>query len=54
MNKSLEMKTQNAKKASLSQVAREIYLRGLASLSKCEEVATKGNDGQGFFLRPLK
>jgi len=42
------MKEANANKAKLSSTARTIYLRGLARLSKCEEVAKSGNGGRGF------
>lgn len=48
MFRSEEMKVRNANKAKLSPAARAIYLRGLARLSKCEEVAKSGNGGRGF------
>ena len=48
MFKSEMMKTRNADRAKLSPAARAIYLRGLASLTKCEEVAKSGNGGRGF------
>jgi len=48
--KSMEMKEKNANKAHLSPHAREIYLRGLASLGKADEVARSGNRGKGFTL----
>ena len=48
--KSMEMKLNNANKAKLSPVARQVYLQGYASLSKAEDVAAKGNEGRGFHL----
>ena len=48
MFKSESMKVRNADRAKLSPAARAIYLRGLARLSKCEEVAKSGNSGRGF------
>jgi len=38
----------NADKKKLKGVAREVYLQGFAGLSKCEDVAAKGNEGRGF------
>ena len=48
--KSTEMKLNNANRAKLSPVARQVYLQGYASLSKAEGVAAKGNEGRGFHL----
>ena len=48
--KSAEMKLNNANKAKLSPIARQVYLQGYASLSKAEGVAAKGNEGRGFVL----
>ena len=48
--KSTEMKLNNANRAKLSPVARQVYLQGYASLSKAEGVAAKGNEGRGFVL----
>jgi hypothetical protein len=48
--KSTEMKLNNANRAKLSPTARQVYLQGFASLSKAENVATKGNEGRGFTL----
>lgn len=51
MSKSEAMKEANANKAKLSGTAREVYLRGIARLSKAVEVAEKGNGGRGYELR---
>ena len=48
--KSTEMKLNNANKAKLSPIARQVYLQGYASLSKAEGVAAKSNEGRGFHL----
>ena len=48
--KSTTMKLNNANKAKLSPIARQVYLQGYASLSKAEAVAAKGNEGRGFIL----
>jgi hypothetical protein len=40
----------NAEKKKLKGLARDIYLLGIASLSRCEEVAQKGNSGRGYKL----
>ncbi len=48
--KSTEMKLNNANRAKLSPIARQVYLQGYASLSKAEGVAAKGNEGRGFIL----
>ena len=48
--KSATMKLNNANKAKLSPIARQVYLQGYASLSKAEGVAAKGNEGRGFHL----
>ena len=45
-----EMKQANAAKANLSPAARAVYLAGRAGLSKCEEVAKKGNKGKGYIV----
>lgn len=45
-----QSKLANADKKKLKGPARDIYLLGLASLSKCEEVAEKGNGGKGFVV----
>lgn len=42
MSKSQKMKEKNANNAKLSLVAREIYMLGIARLSKAEEVASSG------------
>jgi len=51
MNKSEVMKEANANKAKLTGVAREVYLRGIARLSKAVEVAEKGNNGRGYVFK---
>ena len=48
--KSTEMRLNNANRAKLSPVARQVYLQGYASLSKAEGVAAKGNESRGFIL----
>ena len=48
--RSLEMKEENARKAKLSDGARAVYLASRARLSKCEEVAKKGNRGKGYVV----
>ena len=40
----------NAEKKKVKGLARDIYLLGIASLSKCEEVAQKGNSGRIYKL----
>ena len=49
-SKSQIMKKANADKAKLKGVARDVYLNGVARLSKCEEVARKGNKGKGYIV----
>ncbi len=44
-------RVRNANKAKLSGTAREIYLQSIASLSKCEAVAERGNNGKGYYLK---
>jgi len=46
--KSQESKVINANKANLSASARQVYLQGIACLSKAENVAMRGNQGKGF------
>jgi len=53
INKSEVMKENNANKAKLTGVAREVYLRGIARLSKAVEVAEKGNKGRGYVIKSL-
>lgn len=48
MFKSQEMRFINANKMKLGMGARQVYLHGLASLGKAEEVAQRGNNGKGF------
>lgn len=48
---SWKMKLENAEKQKLRGLPRLIYLQGIARLSKCEDVARKGNQGNGFHLR---
>ena len=48
--KSEEMKIAAANKAKLQGLAREVYLRGFARLSKAKDVAERGNGGKGFVL----
>lgn len=48
---SWKMKLENAEKHKLRGVPRLIYLQGIARLSKCEDVARKGNQGKGFYLQ---
>ena len=48
---SWKMKLENAEKHKLKGVSRIIYLEGIARLSKCDDVARKGNQGKGFHLR---
>jgi hypothetical protein len=43
-----ESRLTNVERKKLKGPARDIYLLGLASLSKCEEVAEKGNGGKGY------
>lgn len=43
-----ESRLANVERKKLKGPARDIYLLGLASLSKCEEVAEKGNGGKGY------
>jgi hypothetical protein len=49
-SKSEQMKIANANRAGLSGVARDVYLRGIARLSKAQEVADKGNNGKGYVV----
>ena len=48
---SWKMKLENAEKQKLRGIPRLIYLQGIARLSKCEDVARKGNQGKGFYLQ---
>ena len=48
---SWRMKLLNAEKHKLKGIPRLIYLQGIARLSKCEDVARKGNQGKGFYLQ---
>ena len=48
---SWRMKLLNAEKHKLRGIPRLIYLQGIARLSKCEDVARKGNQGKGFYLQ---
>ena len=48
---SWKMKLQNAERQKLRGIPRLIYLQGIARLSKCEDVARKGNQGKGFYLQ---
>ena len=48
---SWKMKLLNAEKHKLRGIPRLIYLQGIARLSKCEDVARKGNQGKGFYLQ---
>ena len=48
---SWKMKLENAEKQKLRGLPRLIYLQGIARLSKCEDVARKGNQGKGFYLQ---
>ena len=48
---SQRMKLLNAEKHKLKGIPRLIYLQGIARLSKCEDVARKGNQGKGFYLQ---
>ena len=48
---SWKMKLGNAEKHKLRGIPRLIYLQGIARLSKCEDVARKGNQGKGFYLQ---
>ena len=43
-----ESRLANVERKKLKGPARDIYLLGLASLGKCEEVAEKGNGGKGY------
>ena len=47
---SLAMKIDNAGKARLKGMARQVYLEGFASLKNCEKVAQNGNQGRGFYI----
>ena len=47
---SLAMKIDNAGKARLKGMARQVYLEGFASLKNCERVAQNGNQGRGFYI----
>ncbi len=49
--KSLEMKKDNARKASLNEAEKEVYLKKVASLGKVKALVQKGNQGKGFKLR---
>ena len=46
--KSIEVRVRNADKNRLAGSARQVYLHGLARLSKAAEVASRGNKGRGF------
>ena len=48
--RSLAMKIDNASKARLKGMARQVYLEGFASLKNCEKVAQNGNQGRGFYI----
>ena len=48
--RSLAMKIDNASKARLKGMARQVYLEGFASLKNCERVAQNGNQGRGFYI----
>ena len=48
---SWKMKLENAEKQKLRGLHLLIYLQGIARLSKCEDVARKGNQGKGFYLQ---
>ena len=48
---SWKMKLVNSEKNKLRGIPRLIYLQGIARLSKCEDVARKGNQGKGFYLQ---
>lgn len=43
-------KEKNARKAKLSAIATLIYLRGIAGISKAEDVCKSGNKGRGFTM----
>jgi hypothetical protein len=47
---SVVMKIENANRAKLKGVARQVYLDGFASLKNCEKVAMNGNQGRGFYI----
>jgi hypothetical protein len=47
---SVVMKIENANRAKLKGVARQVYLDGFASLKNCEKVAINGNQGRGFYI----
>jgi len=49
-NKSEEMKIENARKAGLRGVARDVYLAGLSGLNNCKEFVKRGNNGRGFVM----
>jgi hypothetical protein len=51
MIKSMKMRIVNADRAKLGIIAKQIYLQGMAGLSKAEKVASEGNDGRGFVLK---
>jgi len=46
--KSGEMKFENAKKGGLSELEKEVYLRGLVSLGKARSFVRNGNQKRGF------
>ena len=48
---SWKMKLGNAERQKLRGIPRLIYLQGIARLSKCEDVARKGNQGKGYYLQ---
>ena len=51
MSRSEQMKQANAVQAGLSGVAKDIYLKGIAGLSQCKDVAKKGNGGRGYVIK---
>ncbi len=51
--KSLAMKIVNAERKKLRGLARQVYLEGYASLSKCEKFAERGNAGRGFYIAKI-
>ena len=48
--KSLEMKTDNARKAGLTEAVKEVYLKRVVSLGKAKAFVQAGNQGKGFRL----
>ena len=47
--KSLEMKKDNARKASLNEAEKEVYLKRGVSLGKAKAFVQGGNQGKGFW-----